>query len=148
VEELSEWTFSTLPKNFPFIQPSSRKQMRDDEFLAQLLLQIEEGPKSYSQDDLDKDMSRFAENLISLLQASKKKSEFNSALNELDIELRKLTAATFPRSASILQVCMGLLCSRGIITGPLQRYTCHVTEQLAQLYPEVRSLSPVFDYGG
>jgi ppGpp synthetase/RelA/SpoT-type nucleotidyltranferase len=95
-----------------------------------------------------KDMSRFAENLISLLQASKKKSEFNSALNELDIELRKLTAATFPRSASILQVCMGLLCSRGIITGPLQRYTCHVTEQLAQLYPEVRSLSPVFDYGG
>ncbi|QDM18724.1 DUF262 domain-containing protein [Tardiphaga sp. vice304] len=57
VEELSEWTFSTLPKNFPFIQPSSRKQMRDDEFLAQLLLQIEEGPKSYSQDDLDKAFS-------------------------------------------------------------------------------------------
>lgn len=53
VEELSEWTFSTLPKNFPFIQPSSRKQMKDDEFVAQLLLLIEEGPKSYSQEDLD-----------------------------------------------------------------------------------------------
>jgi hypothetical protein len=54
VEELSEWTFSTLPKNFPFIQPSSRKQMKDDEFVAQLLLLIEEErPKSYSQDDLD-----------------------------------------------------------------------------------------------
>lgn len=57
VEELSEWTFSTLPKNFPFIQPSSRKQMRDDEFLSQLLLLIEDGPKSYSQDDLDKAFS-------------------------------------------------------------------------------------------
>ena len=57
VEELAEWTFSTLPKNFPFIQPSSRKQMRDDEFLAQLLLLIEEGPKSYSQDDLDRAFS-------------------------------------------------------------------------------------------
>jgi hypothetical protein len=57
VEELSEWTFNTLPKNFPFIQPSSRKQMRDDEFLAQLLLQIEEGPRSYSQDDLDQAFS-------------------------------------------------------------------------------------------
>ena len=57
VEELSEWTFSTLPKNFPFIQTSSRKQMRDDEFLAQLLLLIEDGPKSYSQDDLDKAFS-------------------------------------------------------------------------------------------
>jgi ppGpp synthetase/RelA/SpoT-type nucleotidyltranferase len=95
-----------------------------------------------------KDMSRFAENLMSLLQASKKKSNFNSALNELDTELRKLTAETFPMSASILQVCMGLLCSKGILTGPLQRYTCHVTDQLVQLYPEVRSLSPVFDYGG
>jgi hypothetical protein len=53
VEELSEWTFSTLPKNFPFIQAASRKQMRDSEFIAQLLLLIDEGPKSYSQDDLD-----------------------------------------------------------------------------------------------
>ena len=57
VEELSEWTFSTLPKNFPFIQASSRKQMRDDEFIAQLLLLIEEGPKSYSQDTLDEAFS-------------------------------------------------------------------------------------------
>ena len=53
VEELSEWTFATLPKNFPFIQPASRKQMRDSEFIAQLVLLIEDGPKSYSQDDLD-----------------------------------------------------------------------------------------------
>jgi len=53
VEELSEWTFTFLPRNFPFIQPSSRKQMKDDEFVAQLLLLIEEGAKYYSQEDLD-----------------------------------------------------------------------------------------------
>jgi len=58
VEELSEWTFSILPKNFPFIQASSRKQMRDDEFIAQLLLLIEEAPKSYSQDALDEAFSK------------------------------------------------------------------------------------------
>ncbi|WFU27239.1 DUF262 domain-containing protein [Bradyrhizobium sp. CB1717] len=57
VEDLSEWMFSTLPKNFPFIQASSRKQMRDDEFVSQLLLLLEEGPKSYSQDDLDQAFS-------------------------------------------------------------------------------------------
>jgi hypothetical protein len=57
VEELSEWTFATLPRNFPFIQPTSRKQMKDDEFLSQLLLLIEEGPKSYSQDNLDEAFS-------------------------------------------------------------------------------------------
>jgi hypothetical protein len=57
VEEFSEWTFTNLPRNFPFIQPSSRKQMKDDEFLSQLLLLIEEGPKSYSQDSLDEAFS-------------------------------------------------------------------------------------------
>jgi hypothetical protein len=57
VEELSERTFSILPRNFPFIQPSSRRQMKDDEFVAQLLLLIEEGPKSYSQDALDEAFS-------------------------------------------------------------------------------------------
>ena len=57
VEELSESTCVTLPRNFPFIQPTSRKQMKDDEFIAQLLLLIEVGPKSYSQDDLDEAFS-------------------------------------------------------------------------------------------
>lgn len=53
----TDWTFSILPKNFPFIQVASRKQMRDAEFVAQLLLLIEQGPKSYSQDDLDETFS-------------------------------------------------------------------------------------------
>ncbi len=51
-EKLSEWIQSTLP-DFPRIAPTSRKQMRDVEFVAQLLLLVEEGPKGYSIDDLD-----------------------------------------------------------------------------------------------
>ncbi|WP_168203020.1 MULTISPECIES: hypothetical protein [unclassified Tardiphaga] len=94
-----------------------------------------------------KDLSRFSENLVSLIQSSKRKPKMGDALSELERELRTLTIDTFPRSASILQVCMGLLCQKGILTGPLQKYTCHITDPLTQLYPELRTLSPVFDYG-
>lgn len=53
-EDLAEWMAESLPKNFPRFADQSRKQMKDVEFVALLLLLIEEGPKSYSQDDLDK----------------------------------------------------------------------------------------------
>jgi hypothetical protein len=57
VEELTEWMVSVLPPNFPSIAPKSRQQMKDDEFVALLLLFLEEGVKSYRQDDLDKAFS-------------------------------------------------------------------------------------------
>jgi len=53
VQKLSEWMFKKLPQGVPNISAQSRKQMKDDEFVAQLLLLIEEGPKKDSQDDLD-----------------------------------------------------------------------------------------------
>jgi len=45
---------SILPENFPSIPATSRKQMKDVEFVTLLLLFLEEGVKSYRQDDLDK----------------------------------------------------------------------------------------------
>lgn len=56
-EDLSEWMFSVLPQNFPAINPKSKKQMKDVELVAQLLLFLEEGVKSYRQDDLDQAFS-------------------------------------------------------------------------------------------
>ena len=53
VTELADWMFGKLPLGVPNITAQSRKQMKDDEFVSQLLLLIEEGAKSYSQDDLD-----------------------------------------------------------------------------------------------
>jgi hypothetical protein len=51
-ELLADWIYDFLPK-FPQIADRSRKQMKDVEMVAQILLLIEEGPKSYSQDELD-----------------------------------------------------------------------------------------------
>jgi hypothetical protein len=61
VEELSEWMFSALQQNsqqnFPAINPKSKKQMKDVELVALLLLFLEEGVKSYRQEDLDQAFS-------------------------------------------------------------------------------------------
>jgi hypothetical protein len=46
-----------LPENFPRFDSQSRKQMKDVELVASLLLLIEEGVSGYSQDDLDKAFS-------------------------------------------------------------------------------------------
>lgn len=57
-ESLTEWMASRLPKDFPRIIAQSRKQMKDVEFTAQLLLLLEEGPKGFSQSELDDAFSR------------------------------------------------------------------------------------------
>ncbi|MGK7953337.1 MAG: DUF262 domain-containing protein [Xenococcaceae cyanobacterium] len=56
-EDLSTWMFNYLgekSKNFPNLNATSKKQMKDVEMVAQLLLFLEEGAKSYSPDHLDK----------------------------------------------------------------------------------------------
>jgi len=52
-EKLTEWMQERLPRNFPRFAYQSRSQMKDVEFVGLLLLLIEQGPRSYSQDDLD-----------------------------------------------------------------------------------------------
>lgn len=52
-ENLSEWMAEALPPKFPRFAEQSKKQMKDVEFVALLLLLVEEGPKGYSQDALD-----------------------------------------------------------------------------------------------
>jgi hypothetical protein len=56
-EELTEFMFEALPQFFPRIQNQSRKQMKDVELVANLLLAIEHGPRGYSQDELDEAFS-------------------------------------------------------------------------------------------
>lgn len=53
MEELAQETFSLLPQGFPRIVDASRRQMKDVEFITQLVLLTERGPSSTSQDDLD-----------------------------------------------------------------------------------------------
>jgi Protein of unknown function DUF262 len=52
-EELSDFMLQELQDGFPRIAPASRRQMKDIELTAQLLLLVESGPSSFSQDELD-----------------------------------------------------------------------------------------------
>jgi hypothetical protein len=56
-EQLADWMLKKLPENFPRFDSQSRKQMKDVELVASLLLLLEEGVSGYSQDDLDKAFS-------------------------------------------------------------------------------------------
>jgi hypothetical protein len=57
VEDLTIWMFEYLGGNFPTIDQRTKKQMKDVEMVAQLLLFLEEGVRAYSQEYLDKSFS-------------------------------------------------------------------------------------------
>lgn len=52
-EDLADWMTDELTERFPRIMAGSRRQMKDVEFVATLLLLLEEGAKGYSTDALD-----------------------------------------------------------------------------------------------
>lgn len=79
-EELAEVMEATLPKDFPRIAPSSKRQMKDVEFVAQLLLLTESGIETYSQDDLEKAYSARDEEWE---DASRVESEYRTVLGYL-----------------------------------------------------------------
>jgi hypothetical protein len=56
-EKLADWLMNKLPQGFPNITKRSHQRMKEVEFVAQLLLLLEEGPRGYSVDELDKAFS-------------------------------------------------------------------------------------------
>jgi hypothetical protein len=52
-ERLADWMAKDFENLFPRIVASSRRQMKDVEFVATLLLLLDEGPKGYSVETLD-----------------------------------------------------------------------------------------------
>jgi hypothetical protein len=56
-EELSEWLDAMFDKQMPRIVGTSRRQMKDVEIVATLLLFLEDGPKGHSVDALDEEFS-------------------------------------------------------------------------------------------
>lgn len=52
-EDLTSWMNAELGDGFPNIADKSRRQMKDVELVAHILLQLERGPRGYSTTDLD-----------------------------------------------------------------------------------------------
>ena len=79
-EELSDFLVQQLPADFPRITPASRRQMRDVELVAQLLLLTERGIETYSQDALDRAYRDRDEDWEDALKIDQ---EFRSVINVL-----------------------------------------------------------------
>jgi hypothetical protein len=56
-ENAAESMFKKLPEGFPRLESQSKKQMKDVELVANLLLSFESGVRGYSQDELDEAFS-------------------------------------------------------------------------------------------
>ncbi|MCO7222708.1 DUF262 domain-containing protein [Pleionea sp. CnH1-48] len=56
-EEMTSWMARNLPGGFPKISSQSKKQMKDVEFVAHLLLLLDIGPKGHSTQSLDQAFS-------------------------------------------------------------------------------------------
>ena len=70
----------------------------------------------------------------------------DSAIGLIADELGSLGTVPFPRSISLFQFCVGALAKRGLLNRPVPRFTPLLTEELLQLYPDVRQLGAGFDF--
>jgi hypothetical protein len=61
-EEMAEYLERTLPEGFPRIEGQSKKQMKDVELVANLMLALEKDVRGYSQDELDEAFSERDDN--------------------------------------------------------------------------------------
>lgn len=95
-------------------------------------------------------LQRFSENFVSLVKAGSSDrhqfhNELDRSLKALDADIRELSVASFPRSISMFQVCIGVLTRSGILKAPLRRFTPLISKELIDLYPECQVLGTGFD---
>lgn len=101
-ENMSAWMTDSMPKNFPRFASQSRNQMKDVEFVSLLMLFLEEGPKSYSQEGLDQaftDRDTSWENRIDVENSFRNTTQAIKAIIESSEAARELTVSRLRNQA-------------------------------------------------
>jgi len=80
-EELTEELARAFPSDFPRIAPTSKRHMKDVEFVAEMLLYLEVGPRNHSQAELDE---AFAERDKSWPKSDEVRDKFRRALGWME----------------------------------------------------------------
>ncbi len=88
-------------------------------------------------------VSRFSQNFCALIRAIRPSLSVHDALEAITAELGQTTP--IPVSLSLYQLFLGMLCQGGLAT-EVRDIQCHVTSELATLFPRTGSLQPVFNY--
>ena len=90
-------------------------------------------------------MTRFVENFCNLVRSIRPTQSIGSCLCGIDNELRRLGPASTPASLSLYQFFLGMLCHCRLITN-VENLRCHITPELAAIFPETKGIGSVFDY--
>ncbi|MBO0351221.1 hypothetical protein J0895_19510 [Phormidium pseudopriestleyi FRX01] len=94
-----------------------------------------------------KDMSRFCDNLYRILVSADKEENIKNCINCIKKTVNNTSFKKIPRSISLLQYFFAILVENEIISLPLPKYSCHITEELIELYPFFqKQISVSFDY--
>jgi ppGpp synthetase/RelA/SpoT-type nucleotidyltranferase len=94
--------------------------------------------------------TRFCQNLLGFLTSSRREyvrdpvAIVEAALQEITAAMAEWTEKDFPRSVSLLQVCVGLLAERGYVKEAPRGYTLLLTDELRALFPATRKLGNGF----
>lgn len=82
-----------------------------------------------------KDMSRFCDNLYSILVSTEKENEMQQVIKCITKKVNSTPSKQIPLSLSLLQYFLAILVEDKIIILPVKNYYCHITEELITLYP-------------
>lgn len=85
-----------------------------------------------------KDMNRFCDNLYRLAVDAKEENNIQKILKNIKIEINSTSSKKIPRSISLFQYMFAILISNKIIEIPIEKYYCHITEELTTLYPDIQ----------
>lgn len=88
-------------------------------------------------------LSRFSDNLCTLIAAIRPQIAVRDALEVIDAELLK--ERKLPVSISLYQLCLGVLWRSGRVQA-VKGIRCHVTNELTTIFPETKKIGPVFNY--
>ncbi|WP_423800749.1 hypothetical protein [Neobacillus sp. SAB-20_R2A] len=93
-----------------------------------------------------KDLSRFCDNVLTLLRKYNKEDQYEKALDLIEEELTNTKPELMPRSLSFFQYLLAIFFKNGFIDNTAPGYTFHVTPDLLSLFPECGEIATYFDY--
>ena len=94
-----------------------------------------------------KDMTRFCNNLYSILVSTEKENQIQEVIKCIKKKVNSTPSKQIPRSLSLLQYFLAILVENKIIILPVEKHYCHITQELITLYPNFfGNIDSIFQY--
>ena len=128
-----------------FIEDNSYPEIKIKRYLADeinKLFEVEKLP-----DELKpKDMNRFCDNLYRLLIKIIPEKKIKNSIKAIIQKIQQTNKSQIPLSISLFQYFVAILISEEIIKFPIEKYYCHITQEVTTLYPSLKNISSTFEY--